>query len=48
MGKLFERVARMLLYTALLFAVYTLIGFEVMITFGFAIIIVDVDELDKK
>lgn len=48
MGKLFERVTRMLFYTALLFAVYTLIGFEVMIAFGFAILIVGVDELGKK
>lgn len=48
MGKLFERVARTLFYTALFFGVYKLISFEVMIVFGFAVLIAALDEFNEK
>lgn len=44
MGKIFERTARTLLYTALMFGMYKIISFEAMIAFGFAVLMVSLDE----
>ena len=48
MGKLFERVARIIFYSALLFIVYKLNSFELMIIFGLAALIAATDELCNK
>ena len=48
MGKLFERVARILFYTALFCGVYYFLSFEAMTAFGFGVLIVTMDELNEK
>ena len=47
-GILFERAARILFYSALLFGVYKIISFEVMIMFGFAMIIISIEEFKEN